>query len=209
MLLKHGRLPVAKALDVGLQIAWALSLAEENNMLHRDVKPANILFTERGEAKLADLGLAKTYSETQDTSITQTGITCGTPLYFSPEQARGAKSLDVRSDIYSLGITLYHLIDGSPPFTGESAYVVYQKHAKEPLPRFRFPIKPPVPESVFKLLEKMAAKDPDDRFLTTGELISEIERVLDEVLERDGKEPEASGSAKKGILERLGIRRSR
>ncbi len=206
---KHGRLPIATVLDIALQVAWALSMAEEHNMLHRDIKPANILFTERGEAKLADLGLAKNYSDSQDSSITQTGITCGTPLYFSPEQARGARNLDIRSDIYSLGITMYHLIDGSPPFTGESAYVVYQKHAKEALPPFRAAVQPPVPEAVFRLIEKMAAKHPDDRFPNTRELIRELERVLDEVLASSGKDTLPQTSAKRTLLERLGIKRGR
>ncbi len=209
LLAKHGRLPAEKVLDIALQIVWALSLAEEHNMLHRDIKPANILFTERGEAKLADLGLAKNYAEKQDSSITQTGITCGTPLYFSPEQARGSKNLDIRSDIYSLGITMYHLIDGSPPFTGESAYVVYQKHAKEELPPFRAAVQPPVPESVFQLIKKMAAKDPDDRFPNTQELLDAMERVLDELLASSGKEPSPQSSSRKTLLERLGIKRGR
>ncbi|MEW6351849.1 MAG: protein kinase [Thermodesulfobacteriota bacterium] len=209
LIARHGRLPAEKALDIALQIAWALSMAEEHNMLHRDIKPANILFTERGEAKLADLGLAKNYSETQDSSITQTGITCGTPLYFSPEQARGAKNLDIRSDIYSLGITMYHLLDGSPPFTGESAYVVYQKHAKEELPPFRAAVQPPVPESVFRLIKKMAAKDPDDRFPNTQALIDEMERVLDEVLAAGTKDPGPQPSSRRTLLERLGIKRGR
>ena len=130
--------------------------------MHRDIKPANILFTKKGEATLADLGLAKNYLDSQDSGITQTGIACGTPLYFSPEQAKGARNLDIRSDIYSLGITLYHLLNGSPPFHGESAYVIFQKHVHEPLPPFK-PMGPLVPDPVFKLLQKMTAKNREEQ----------------------------------------------
>jgi serine/threonine protein kinase len=201
LLAKVGRLPVDKVLSIGVDVVRALGLAEEHNMLHRDIKPANILFSVKGEAKLADLGLAKNYLESQDPGITQTGIACGTPLYFSPEQAKGSKNLDIRSDIYSLGITLYNLLDGSPPFKGESAYVIFQKHVHDPLPQFAAG-DPPVPEPVFTLLQKMTEKDPEARFKDTQELLEALVTLRTEL----------SGSSKpavrkKGLLERLGIRR--
>lgn len=205
MLAKVGRFPVDRVLRIGLEISSALVVAEENNILHRDVKPANILFTTRGEAMLADLGLAKSYMDAQDSGITQTGIACGTPLYFSPEQAKGAANLDIRSDIYSLGITMYHLLNGSPPFKGESAYVIFQKHVHEPLPPFG-DLTPPVPESVFRLLLKMTAKNPDDRFRSAEELRVAIENLREE-LARAEKEKGAK-PVKKGLLERLGLKRS-
>jgi serine/threonine protein kinase len=198
MLARIGRVPVDKVLDIAFEITRALSVAEENNILHRDIKPANILFTKKGEATLADLGLAKNYLDSQDSGITQTGIACGTPLYFSPEQAKGARNLDIRSDIYSLGITLYHLLNGSPPFHGESAYVIFQKHVHEPLPSFK-DVDPPIPDSVFKLLQKMTAKNPDDRVANTQELFEALSKLKDEL--RNPDKP-----SKKGWLERLGIR---
>jgi tetratricopeptide (TPR) repeat protein len=201
MLAKLGRFPVDKVLSVAFDIARALSVAEENNILHRDIKPANILFTKKGEATLADLGLAKNYLDSQDSGITQTGIACGTPLYFSPEQAKGARNLDIRSDFYSLGITLYHLLNGSPPFHGESAYVIFQKHVHEPLPPFK-PTDPPIPDSVFKLLQKMTAKKPEDRFANTTELIEALEKLRDELRTPDK-------TTKKGWLEKLGLKRAR
>ena len=200
MLARIGRFPVDKVLQIAFEITRALSVAEENNILHRDIKPANILFTKKGEATLADLGLAKNYLDSQDSGITQTGIACGTPLYFSPEQAKGARNLDIRSDFYSLGITLYHLLAGSPPFHGESAYVIFQKHVHEPLPPFK-DVDPPVPDSVFKLLQKMTAKNRDERFANTQELLEALERIQDE-LRTPGK------PTKKGLLERLGIKRA-
>ncbi len=201
MLARMGRFPVEKVLQIANDIARALSVAEENNILHRDIKPANILFTNKGEARLADLGLAKNYLDSQDSGITQTGISCGTPLYFSPEQAKGSRTLDIRSDIYSLGITLYHLLSGSPPFHGESAYVIFQKHVHEPLPPFK-DFQPPVPDSMFKLLQKMTAKNPDDRFADTQELHAALRKLQDE-LSTPGTR------TKKGLLERLGLKRHR
>ena len=205
MLAKVGRFPAERVLRIGMEIARALTVAEEHNILHRDVKPANILFTTRGEAMLADLGLAKSYMESQDSGITQTGIACGTPLYFSPEQAKGAAKLDIRSDIYSLGITLYHLINGSPPFKGESAYVIFQKHVHESLPPFTN-FKPPIPDAVFRLLQKMTAKKPDDRFATAQELLTALDNLRVELARADEQPP--AKPPRKGLLERLGIRRS-
>jgi serine/threonine-protein kinase len=202
MLAKAGRFPLEKVLDIAIQIAGALTVAEENNILHRDIKPANILFTEKGAAKLADLGLAKTYLDSgEDSGITQTGIACGTPLYFSPEQAKGAQDLDIRSDIYSLGITLYHLLQGSPPFRGESAYVIFQKHVHEELPPFDLDDSS-VPEPVFLLIKKMTAKKREERFASAKELSDVLTTLKKELVL--GHKP----SGKKGLLERLGIRRA-
>lgn len=200
LLNKVGKLPPEKVLGIAVDITRALKVAEEHRMLHRDVKPANILLTERGEARLADLGLAKSYLDAQDTGITQTGIACGTPLYFSPEQAKGAKNLDIRSDIYSLGITLYHLLAGAPPFKGESAYVIFQKHVHEPLPPLEG-MEPRVAEPLFALLVKMTAKDRKERYKDSDDLMAALEDVKKQ-LEKPPPPP-----PKLGLLERLGIRR--
>jgi tetratricopeptide (TPR) repeat protein len=205
LLAKIGRLPLAKVLQIGIEITRALNVAEENRMLHRDIKPANILFNTRGEAMLADLGLAKHYLETQDAGITQTGITCGTPLYFSPEQAKGSQHLDIRSDIYSLGITLYHLLTGSPPFIGESAYVIFQKHVHDPLPPFKEGINIPLTEEVFQILFKMTTKKPEDRFQDSRELLQALEELRRELSEQS--KPPVREHQKKGLLERLGIKK--
>jgi tetratricopeptide (TPR) repeat protein len=205
LLAKKGRLGLDRVLDIAVDMARALIVAEEHNLLHRDIKPANILFDEKGSAKLADLGLAKSYLEGQDVSITQTGIACGTPLYFSPEQAKGSRDLDIRSDIYSLGITLYHLINGSPPFKGESAYVIFQKHVHEPLPPFDDDV-PPVPDGVMQLLKQMTAKNPDDRFSGARELLDTLEAFQAEIL--SAPRPSSQTAARRGLLERLGLKKS-
>ena len=205
MLAKAGRLPTDTVLQIGIEITRALGLAEDHNLLHRDIKPANILFSARGEAMLADLGLAKTYLESQDQGMTQSGIACGTPLYFSPEQAKGIRKLDIRSDIYSLGITLYHMLNGSPPFTGDSPFVVFQKHVNEPLPPLQ-KASPPIPDSVFKLLQKMTAKNPDDRFPNSQELLSSLENLKKELTPKRKRTP---STKKKTLLEKLGLKKSR
>ncbi len=204
MLAREGRLSVEKVLRIAIEIARALVMAEEHTILHRDIKPANILFTEKGEAKLADLGLARHYMEAQDSGITQTGIACGTPLYFSPEQAKGAKDLDIRSDIYSLGITLYHLLNGTPPFKGESAYVIFQKHVNEPLPPFD-DFTPGVPEPVFKMIQKMTDKIPEERYQNAEELISALEVITQEMA--NARKPPSPTPQKRSLLERLGLKK--
>ncbi len=207
MLARIGRYPVEKVLRIAIDIAHALIVAEENGVLHRDIKPANILFTNKGQAMLADLGLAKSYLDTQDTGITQTGIACGTPLYFSPEQAKGSPNLDIRSDIYSLGITLFHLLNGSPPFTGESAYVIFQKHVHEALPAFKA-VDPPIPDSVFRVLQVMTEKDPTKRYATCSELLVQLETLRQEILAPPPPVQPKNTPSRKGILERLGIKKS-
>jgi serine/threonine-protein kinase len=120
-------------------MALALAHANEHHLVHRDVKPGNIMVVADGTAKLCDLGLAKSIHQDQD--LTHTGTTHGTPHYMSPEQARGSADIDIRSDIYSLGATLYQMVVGEVPFTGASAAVVLLKHLSEtvPSPRHRRP----------------------------------------------------------------------
>jgi eukaryotic-like serine/threonine-protein kinase len=204
LLARTGKFRLEKVLHIGVDIARALTVAEEQGMLHRDIKPANILFNKRGDAMLADLGLAKNFLDSQDSGITQTGIACGTPLYFSPEQAKGSPNMDIRSDVYSLGITLFHLLEGSPPFTGESAYVIFQKHVHDPLPPFK-PAEPPVPDAVYKVIQKMSAKDPKERYANAHELLDTLEKLRDDML-RSGKPKKER--KKKSLLERLGIKKS-
>ena len=169
-----GRLPEAEALRIARQVALALEHARSHDIIHRDVKPDNILLAKSGVAKLADLGLAKGMS---DTSVTQSTGPLGTPLYMSPEQARGEATLDTRSDIYSLGVTLYHAVVGAPPFTGPSATAVITKHLFEP-PVPPRELVPELSEGLSSLLLRMLAKRRETRYQTPAEVLKDIDRLL-------------------------------
>src|SRR5256885_8236164 len=122
----------AEALDITIQIAEALDHAHQRGLIHRDVKPKNILLTKVGVAKLTDLGLARA-TDDKHAAETEAGKAYGTPYYISPEQIRGDVDIDFRADIYSLGATMYHLVTGKPPFDGETPSAVMHKHLKQPL----------------------------------------------------------------------------
>ena len=163
-----GKLSVDEALHIVQQVAEALFYAwDECRIIHRDVKPENIMLTEKGIVKLTDLGLAMQQREwAEDMEIS------GSPSYMSPEQFAGEK-LDTRSDIYSLGITLYQMLSGKLPFAGETATSVAQQHFEEeaiPLDK----LIPSIPSDVSKLVAKMMEKDADDRFANMEELLKEI-----------------------------------
>ena len=134
--LRNGPLPEAKALAIVTGIAHALVIAEENRIVHRDIKPDNIMLDLRGTAKLADLGLAKHAIDSR-TSLTLGGTFMGTPAYMSPEQARDAKVADTRDDIYSLGASFYECLTGEPPFQGETPYNIMSELLTKPSPQPR------------------------------------------------------------------------
>jgi len=164
----------AKALRIVHQIAQALRDEESAKMLHRDIKPGNILVSKEGVAKLTDFGLAR---DIREESVTQTGMTLGTPNYMSPEQTLARKALDIRSDIYSLGATFYHMVTGSVPFRGETSIETMVKHLGEPLvpPRER---RPELSEVCNAVILKMLEKNRDDRYGTARELIEDLELVM-------------------------------
>lgn len=169
-----GRLPVADAVRVTLDCARALQYAHSLNMVHRDVKPDNILLTKKGTVKLADLGMVKIDDE--EMSLTQTGHAVGTPWFMPLEQARNAKEIDGRSDIYALGCTLYAFLTGQPPFTGRTLVDVIK--AKE-IGTFQ-PARQAnsdVPERLDLILAKMTAKLPKYRYQTCDELIKDLESL--------------------------------
>jgi serine/threonine-protein kinase len=180
ILKEDGAFEEAEALDILVQVAKALQHAAEHHIVHRDVKPENILVTPDGVAKLADLGLSKQL--TSDCTITTEGKTLGTPFYVSPELARGARDVDVRSDIYSLGATLYHMLVGEPPYMGDNPAAIMARHiADEAVPVKRR--RRDVSVGVSKLVERMMAKDPAKRYQTAEALIADIVAV------RRGKNP--------------------
>jgi len=170
-------LPAPDACALVLQMARGLKHAHDQGVIHRDVKPDNIIVTPAGVAKLLDLGLAKNLEDTKASFRTVTGAALGTPHYISPEQARGDKDVDGRSDIYSLGATFYHLITGQVPFQGSSIFEIIQKHLMEQLADPR-DVRPEIPESVVQVVRKMLAKSPADRHAGCAELINDLDRIL-------------------------------
>ena len=174
---KKGPPELPVALAVIRQVASALQRAGEAGIVHRDVKPDNILLTRRAEAKVTDFGLARLAAggEEQPLNLTQTGVTLGTPLYMAPEQVQG-KPVDHRTDIYALGVTCYHLFAGRPPFGGATAFEVAMKHVQdhpEPLARVR----PDLPPDLCGMVHKMMAKAPADRYQTAREIIRDLAKV--------------------------------
>ena len=172
---RHGPPDLPHALSIIRQVASALAKAAEQGVVHRDIKPENIMLTASGEVKVADFGLARLTREGAANDLTQIGITLGTPLYMSPEQVEG-KPLDPRSDIYSLGVTCYHMLAGVPPFSGETALGVAVQHLKtrpQPLESLR----PDLPAALCRIVHQMLAKDPAQRFASARDLLRELRRV--------------------------------
>jgi eukaryotic-like serine/threonine-protein kinase len=176
LLEKEGRLESMAATRIVLQVARALDHAYKAGLVHRDVKPANIIVMTKGSvAKLCDLGLAKDMGE--GGADTGDGRAMGTPFYISPEQARGDPTIDIRSDIYSLGATYYHAVCGRPPYVGPTPAVIMAKHLTEPLVLVK-QIVPTVPPGVAAVIERALKKSRADRFQAPDEMITELEDVL-------------------------------
>ncbi len=163
-----GKLEPAEALAICMHVQTALEYGwRKAQLIHRDIKPDNIFLSNDGEVKLGDLGLAK--SSDQQQGLTMTGASMGTPLYISPEQTEGKRDIDWRTDIYSLGATLFHLLAGSPPYTGESSISVMMKHVGAPVPDIR-ELDPTLSPALSAVLIKMMQKAPADRYGSYEEL---------------------------------------
>lgn len=175
LLKRGGALDEKRALPIAIQISRALNHAFQHGILHRDIKPDNVLLTREGTAKLCDLGLAKIQRK-EDPSGTRPGAAMGTPYYISPEQARGEEDVDTRSDLYSLCASLHHMVVGDVPFQGESAAAVIAKHLTDPLPdpRKRNPL---VSVGVSWILTKGMQKAREDRYQMPHELLRDLEAV--------------------------------
>ena len=163
------KLSVGDALHVTLRCAEALQFAHAQNLIHRDIKPDNIMLTSNGKVKVADFGLAKATDE--DLSMTASGTGLGTPYYMAPEQARNAKHVDARADIYALGITLYYFVTGNLPYRGGSAVEVITAKEKGRYESAR-KLNPQVPDKLDLMIAKMIEKDPERRFKDCGEVIT-------------------------------------
>ncbi len=168
-------LPVAQALGLALQAARGLAFAHERGVVHRDVKPQNVLVNDEGVAKVTDFGIAR--SSVED-GLTQTGTILGTSDYLSPEQAVG-QHVDERTDQYSLGVLLYELLTGSPPYVAETPVAVAMKHVHDPVPSVREK-RPDVSLRVDALIQRAMAKNPDDRYRSMAAMVIALEACLAE-----------------------------
>ncbi len=166
-----GKFSVADAVHIAIVSAEALKHAHAQNMVHRDIKPDNMLVTKKGVLKVADFGLAKAMDE--EVSMTQSGTGLGTPLYMAPEQARNAKHVDERVDIYALGATLYHLVTGKLPFMGTTALELIIAKEKGTYPSARS-VCSEVPERLDLIIDKMMAKEPNHRYKNCDEVIKDL-----------------------------------
>jgi eukaryotic-like serine/threonine-protein kinase len=170
---KLGHFTVEDAAHAARAAAVALLYAHERGFVHRDVKPDNLLIAGDGTVKLADLGLAKTAEDTLE-GLTQTGIGIGTPLYAAPEQARDAKNVDARCDIYSLGCVFYRCLTGRPPFHADSLLGIIKAKEKG-VYESAHSVRKKVPKSLDKILSKMLAKNPDHRYASLAEFLEELD----------------------------------
>jgi serine/threonine-protein kinase len=173
----EGRLNPDRAAEIASDIAAALGFAHRNGgVIHRDVKPGNVLITREGAVKVADFGIARAISDSSDQNLTKTGSVMGTATYFSPEQARGA-GVDPRSDVYSLGCVIYEMVTGRPPFQGENAVAIAYKHVQEAPVSPRL-VDPAIPDTLEAITLKCLAKNPANRYPSAQDLRADLTRYL-------------------------------
>lgn len=195
LLREQKKLPINQAIDIISQVCEALSYANENNIVHRDIKPDNVMLDSKGEVKLADLGLAKRIDE--ESHLTQAGSMVGTPYYMSPEQVEDSRNADHRSDIYSLGCTLYQMVCGDVPFEGSSMANILYKHVNSPVPD-PTESNPEIPKSLSRVIMKMMAKQPENRYPTAKQVQDALAKVKSEKHESARlKSPHAPGRDRK------------
>ncbi len=172
----HGKpMDYQQAASLLIPIAHALAYAHEQGMVHRDVKPSNILITQSGDPMLTDFGIAKIIGSEVTLDLTGTSVTIGTPEYMAPEQAT-SKNVDHRADIYALGVVLFEMLTGRKPYQADTPMAILFKHVSEPLPRPR-DFAPKMPEAAERVLIKALAKKPDDRYQNMEDFAAALERL--------------------------------
>lgn len=174
-IVRRGPLDLPVALAILRQVATALQAAGAKGIVHRDIKPENILLTRKGEAKVADFGLAQLTLQGEKVALTQVGMTMGTPLYMSPEQVNG-KPLDARSDLYSFGVMAYHMLAGKPPFLGETPLAIAVQHLNSECPPLKT-LRPDLPDAVCEFIKKLMAKKREDRYPDAQSVVLELKQL--------------------------------
>jgi serine/threonine-protein kinase len=172
---REAHLPEIRALQTAATVLDALACSHAAGIVHRDVKPANVLITSSGQAKLGDFGIARSMIDSAATA-TETGLIMGTPQYMSPEQVRGA-SADARSDLYAVGCMLYESLTGRPPFLGDSAFSIGYQHVAE-LPTPTRDLDPRLRRQTDEIVLRALAKDPVDRYPSASAMRADIETML-------------------------------
>ncbi len=184
-LIRHeGLLDIDKVIDLIMQVCQALKYLQQHNIVHRDIKPANIMVTKDGQVKLGDFGFIQSVF---DSELMQEGTTIGTPDYISPEQARGERNLDVRSDIYSLGATLFHMLTGKTLYTGSCSKVM-RDHIETTPPKIE-DLRKDLPKDLVRIVKKMMEKLPIDRYQSPDEIIKDLEMLKIDVAADGGRIP--------------------
>lgn len=193
---REDRLPQAESLRICGDIARALSHAHSKGVIHRDIKPENVLLSKKGEVKVTDFGLAKTRDE--ESRLTVAGTSIGTPYYLSPEQAMGLTNIDHRADLYSLGVTMYHLLTGQLPFDAKSSTEVMMMHveAQPPDPRL---INPGLSRGLSQVILKLMEKEPANRYSSADSIVEVVDRLLNYKPPKDEERIVEPGTAKKKV----------
>ena len=191
LLRTEGTLHPDRAADIATDVAAALGFAHRNGVVHRDIKPGNVLISSAGLVKVTDFGIARAITHNAEEALTQTGSVMGTATYFSPEQAQG-KTVDPRSDLYSLGVVMYETVCGQAPFQADNPVAVAYKHVQEQVtPPSQ--INPSVPPGYEAITMKLLAKNPDARYASAEDLRSDLRRF------RQGQEIQAAGEATRAV----------